>query len=278
MSRTNDNVAGEIATFTANVARRNPIKVSLYFFGLLVCLFFKGLTVPDQSLQNYEREMDKLYIQRDSLLDEEDIVAQSYNRYYRSQNFFFSCSTDQCRDNKVVYERMLADLKRKQKASYEQERNAKGNLGVFSVHAVSEMKEMFNRQFAGGKRFAQRSTLWDAVFMGIGSMGRDEALASYVVRIVMRMLMNFTIGVISSLIGFSFTLWSLINTYNAPFYISLAAYFVGVLSAISFCSTWLLGLYVGTIGTGYVVSKVVSANMRLEDGRRGRRNIRQHMD
>lgn len=89
---------------------------------------------------------------------------------------------------------MLSDLKSKQRDSYEQERQAKGHLGLFSVHAVSEIRAMFSRQFAGGKRFAQRSTLWDAVFMGIGSMGRDEALASYVLRIVIRLLMNFTLG------------------------------------------------------------------------------------
>jgi len=68
--RSDDSIAREIVTFTVNVAKRNPVKLSLYFLGLLICLFFRGLSVPDQNLQSYEKEMNKLYIQKDKLLDQ----------------------------------------------------------------------------------------------------------------------------------------------------------------------------------------------------------------
>lgn len=38
-------------------------------------------------------------------------------------------------------------------------------------------------QVSGGKQYAKRATMWDAIFVGIGTMGRrDEGLASIIAR------------------------------------------------------------------------------------------------
>lgn len=40
-------------------------------------------------------------------------------------------------------------------------------------------------QVSGGKQYAKRATMWDAVFVGIGTMSRrDEGLASIIARCV----------------------------------------------------------------------------------------------
>jgi hypothetical protein len=45
-----------------------------------------------------------------------------------------------------------------------------------------------------GKNFASRQTKWDALFMGIRAMGRDESIVSYAFRLILTMAFNFTLG------------------------------------------------------------------------------------
>ena len=54
-----------------------------------------------------------------------------------------------------------------------------------STYVIDRMK---------GKSFAQRQSKWDALFMGIGAMGRDENLLSYILRLLLSVAFNFTIG------------------------------------------------------------------------------------
>ena len=54
----------------------------------------------------------------------------------------------------------------------EAQRDANHQLGLFSSHAVDATKNLFWSRFAAGKQFAKRMTLWDAVFVGMRSMGR----------------------------------------------------------------------------------------------------------
>ncbi len=51
-----------------------------------------------------------------------------------------------------------------------------GQVGIFSTYGVSEVRDLFWKRFQSGKAFAQRSTMWDMLFVGISSMGRDEGL------------------------------------------------------------------------------------------------------
>ena len=54
-----------------------------------------------------------------------------------------------------------------------------------------------------GKNFATRQTKWDALFMGIQAMGRDEHLISYLFRLLLTMAFNFTFGKLLLFIYFS---------------------------------------------------------------------------
>jgi hypothetical protein len=53
-----------------------------------------------------------------------------------------------------------------------------------SEYGVSETKELFWSCFAGGKNFAKRSSWYDMMFMGMGSMvmGRDESMVEFLLR------------------------------------------------------------------------------------------------
>ena len=64
---------------------------------------------------------------------------------------------------------------------------------MLSAHGISETRDTFTRYFTGGKDFAKRQTTWDALFMAISAMGRDEGLLEYLLRLLVNMLINFTL-------------------------------------------------------------------------------------
>jgi hypothetical protein len=49
--------------------------------------------------------------------------------------------------------------------------------------------------------------------MGISAMGRDEQFLSYVLRVIINVLMNFTVGVFGALVAFLFR-YSFLYRYN----------------------------------------------------------------
>jgi hypothetical protein len=78
---------------------------------------------------------------------------------------------------------------------------------------VGETRDLFWSCFNGGKKFAKRSSYYDMIFMGMGSMvmGRDENLMEFLLRWGMQVLFNFTIGLCGALVGFYWYLWGLIT-------------------------------------------------------------------
>lgn len=64
-------------------------------------------------------------------------------------------------------------------------------------------------QVAGGKQFAKRATMYDAMFMGVGSLTsrRDEGLLALVVKMVFRVLVNLTVGLFMAVLEFVFSVW-----------------------------------------------------------------------
>lgn len=64
-------------------------------------------------------------------------------------------------------------------------------------------------QVAGGKQFAKRATMWDAMFIGVGSLTsrRDEGLLAVVIKLVFRVLINLTMGLFMAVLEFVFSVW-----------------------------------------------------------------------
>lgn len=63
------------------------------------------------------------------------------------------------------------------------------------MYAVQEARDLFWGTFAAGKGFAKRASMWDLLFMGIGSMGRDENMMAFVFRFAfqVKMMINIVI-------------------------------------------------------------------------------------
>lgn len=254
-------------TSAVKFVKRNPVPSSLYFFGLLACLFFNGFQVSSQNKEMFEKTLNK--IDYDSLYA---LEVQHYNakkKYHQSMGWFYSCN-DVCQDYKRDYLNIEKVYKIEQRKETEIMADAKSNLGLFSTYGISETRDLFWKKFAQGRGFAQRQSTWDALFLGIGAMSRDETLMEYFIKVLMNLLINFTFGMIMAVVIFIFSLYNVIVSYKASIIIWLPYFFMVSIAAISFVLTWLIGLYLSVAGTVYVGAKVLATNVRLEDGDRYR--------
>jgi hypothetical protein len=132
--------------------------------------------------------------------------------------------------------------------------------------------------------------------MGMRAMGRDENILSYLLQLILTMAFNFTIGLslppsspapppppspaigmIGAVIGFLWSVVSVIRSYQAPLYSAVIFFGLAALAAVAFAVTWIIGLYLAAAGTVYVGAKVIAANLRIEDAA-GRQQRYQRVD
>ncbi len=257
-----------------NVVKKNPIKVGAYLIGILLCLFFNGMKISDTQRNEYYKLLDTI---DHAAIDTAAQDLNYANQAYRQSKGWFSCDTT-CQQRKAdldVYQKNFNLLRAEQD---NQMAEAKSKLGLFSEHGVAETRDLFWLRLAQGKGFATRQTKWDALFMGMSAMGRDEKLVSYLLRLALSMLFNFTLGIFGAVVGFVFSLISVVKSYQASFPTAAAFFACASLAAISFGLTWLMGLYVATAGTVYVGAKFLAANMRIENGQGGQQQQRRRMN
>ena len=145
-------------------------------------------------------------------------------------------------------------------------KQAKGKLGLFSSFGVEEARDLFWTRFAQGRSFAARQSKWDALFLGISAMGRDEQFLSYALRVLFQVLFNFTVGMMGAVLSFIWSLYGLVMTYQASLLTALSFFFLASLAALSFGITWLIGMYLTAAGAVYVGAKLIASNLRLEGG------------
>jgi hypothetical protein len=194
-----DQMSTVLIDFGVKAVKRNPIKVSMYVIGILICLFFNGLAPSPQANASFETQLRDIDYGPSETAGRNADMA--YQQYYRSKGWFFSCN-ERCQQNKRHYEMADAEYKRTQAVIADKVSQAKSTVGLFSDFGVSETRGMFWDRFGMGKAFATRQTKYDALFMGLSSMGRDETLVNFAMRIIIRALFNFTIGVCMAVVTF----------------------------------------------------------------------------
>jgi len=192
----------------------------------------------------------------------EDDVMRTKFAYEQSKGWFWQCDSV-CQSNKAEYDAVMLQYNGLLNEESLHWSDAKAAVGVFSTMGVGETRTLFWQRFGQGKDFAKRQTTWDALFIGL-RMGRDEGLGSYVLRLIMNMLINFTIGLFGAVVTFMWGLWSLIVEYQTSLIVGLFYFAMCALAVSSFALTWLFGLYVGTAGTVFVGARLLANNARLE--------------
>jgi len=245
-----------------------------YLLGVLLCLLGTGFAPSEQAIEMMDRKHHEVETQLGHMLREaQERVNVAESSYYNSKGWFFTCDA-YCQKKRQSYERSVSHLKDLQQQYNNGVAEANANVGIFSTYGVQQARSLFWRMFGHGKTFAKRQTMWDTLFVGIGAMGRDEGLAEFLLRMLVNMLFNFTVGLFGALVAFTFNLWSVIQSFGADLFTGAAFFALAVIAAVSFSVSWLVGLYGAAAGTVYVIAKS-SNNVRIEGNGQGhgRRNL-----
>lgn len=267
-------MGGLVLRGMTHFAKKHKVISGSWLFGLVVLLLFtSGTKLTLQQRRNYNSIMNTIDLRAE--YDATDRYAIASNAYYASKGWF-SCD-GLCQRNKQRMERAKRDLDAIRAEGNARMSDAKSVAGLFSEIGVGEVKDSFWGYFTGGKQFAKRQSMWDALFMGMRSMGRDESIIEYGLRLLMQVLINFSMGMIGALFVFIWGLWSIVKSYQ-PDPLTAAAFFVGATcAAFTFVSTYLFLIYGAAAGSVYGLAKVVESNARIENGgRRQHPNIRPH--
>ena len=181
--------------------KRNPIKVGFYLIGILICLFFNGLSISPVANELFESKLASIDYGPLDIASRDFEIAQ--HRYQQSKGWFWTCN-DSCQSHKQGLEFATVEYKKQQQIVADKMSEAKSNVGIFSKFGVAETRNLFWERFGQGKAFATRQSKYDMLFYGISAMGRDEAFVNYILRVIMAALFNFTLGVCGAVVAFIF--------------------------------------------------------------------------
>jgi len=234
-------------------ARRHKVVTGGYLLGLVVLLLVgSGTKLNYDQMREYNKIMNSIDVQAEYDASNDFWRA---DQAYRASKGWFTCDS-LCQRNKQRMENARYRLDEIRKEGNLRMSDAKSVAGLFSEVGVGEVQDSFWAYFSRGKQFAKRQSMWDAMFMGMRSMGRDESMIEYGLKVLMQVLMNFSVGLVMAL------------------FISAAC------AAFAFVASYLLAMYGAAAGGVYGVLKVAEGNLRLQEGNRGRQHMhnRPHYD
>ena len=168
-----------------------------------------------------------------------------------------------------------ADVERLRAERVKRESAAKAELGLWSEEGLREGRHLFWSSYDRGKLFAQRRSLWDAFYSIM--LSRESDALGRLLGLLLMVCINFTTGMLTSLIFFVFALPGMIAAFQ-PGVVSGVLYFaLATLGGASVIVTFLGLLYGGSVTFVYAVA---GPSVRRLEGRRrpGRLGHRSHMD
>lgn len=255
-------VVSGVSTF----ARRHKVVSGGYVLGILVILL-----VGSGTKLNYDQRREYNSIMNTIDLQAEYDASNDFwraNEAYRATKGWFTCD-GLCQRNKRRMEDAKYQLDLIRKEGQARMSDAKSVAGLFSEVGVGEVRDSFWSYFASGKQFAKRQSMWDAMFMGISSMRRDENMVEYGLKVLMQVLMNFSIGLVMALVMFVVGLWTIVRSYQPNPIVAVMFFVMAACAAFSFVATYLLGMFGAAAGGVYGVLKLAegTTNARLQQGR-----------
>ena len=249
-------VGGIIAGAVVSTVRHHPIPVALNFLGLAVLFLASGYTPSDGALQRYEAALPS----GDLLTREQKAAtaaARSRAEYASSRGWFFTCDAacTAARSRSEAREREWRALAERSAAAVSA---AKAQLGLFSAAGVGEARDQFWQSFAGGTAYARRATLWDALFVGMRSMGRDEPLLNFLFTMAVRLFTNLTVGIAGGVLHFFWVVVGIVRSFQPDILSAAAFLLLALLAGASFFVSAVLAM----AGAGALVVSGAVASLR----------------
>lgn len=250
-------------------AKRNKVITGSYVLGLLVIILIGGGTkLTYEQQRQYNDIMNTIDLQAEFDASQNFFMA---DQAYRATKGWFTCD-GLCQRNKQRMEEAKRRLDAVRQEGQARMSDAKSIAGLFSEVGVGEVQDSFWSYFHSGKQFAKRQSMWDAMFIGIRSMGRDESMIEYGLRVLMNVLLNFSMGLVMALVFFVIGLWSIVSSYQPNPLVALVFFILASCAAFAFVASYLLAIYGAAAGGVYGLLKVAETNgraARINNGGRG---------
>mmetsp|Transcript_22102 Transcript_22102/g.66361 ORF Transcript_22102/g.66361 Transcript_22102/m.66361 type:complete len:310 (+) Transcript_22102:232-1161(+) len=254
-----------LARATVNTAKAHPKITGSWALGLILVAFATGFKVTEGQHQAYDAGMQAADMSAPIGAAAARLREAEQLRYQASG--FFSCDA-RCQHYKARAAAARAELDDLQRRELEGFSDVKRGVGVLSEYGVAETRDSFWRAFQGGKGFAKRQSMWDLLFTGLRYSSRDESTASVVLRWLVQLLFNFTIGLVGALVIFLWRLWGLVNSYQPDPVSALVFSMAAALAATAMVATYLFAMYFCAASGVAAVGAAAAAQARIEGQRR----------
>jgi len=260
--------ADELGTLVVQTARsfavRHKYLTAYYLLGLVmlgVLTVWGGSTLTPQQAHDYNQIMNSIDLQAEyDAVDEYWAAAQ---RYRATKGWFWACDSV-CQRHKRSMQQAEQRLNAIRAEGNARMSDAKAIAGLHSQVAVTEMQDSFWQYLAAGKRFAKRQTAWDVLWMGLRSVhrGRDESWMEYAVKILIYLLVNFSLGLLSALTFFVLGLWNILRSYQPNPVTAVLVFLLAAAAATSFVLSYLLLLTSAAAASVYGVAKLAESSQQ----------------
>jgi hypothetical protein len=247
-----DNILSSVLEGATRFVKKNKTISTSYLIGMLLLVFGTGFKVSETLRTEYDVTLSQIDYEA-----QKTAHAQMWQskQQYESARGWFSCDANcQRLQNRFKQHELNFNNLKLQEAAVT--KAAKSKLGIMSEYGVQETRDLFWGTFAGGKNFAKRQSMWDLLFTGL-RWGKDEELFSVVLRWLVQLLFNFTLGLVGALVVFVFKLWGVVAAYSPDPITGLVYFLLAAASATACVATYLAVLYGAAAGSVVVVAKAV---------------------
>jgi len=277
-----DEVGAVVVRQARQFAVRHKYFTAYYLIGLVMLgalTLWGGRSLTPTESRQYHEIMNSIDLQAE--YDAVDDYWDAYSRYQATKGWFWSCDAV-CQRHKTRMQATEARLNQIRAEGNARMSDAKAVAGLGSQVAVQEMQDSFWQYLAAGKRFAKRQTAWDIMWMGIRSIGRgrDESWGEYAVKVLIYVLINFSIGLLSALSFFVIGLWNILRSYQPNPLTAVVVFLLASAAATSFVISYLLAMTGAAAAGVYGVAKLAetSNRQRIAQQRQQERLQRPHND
>merc|ERR1711865_917932 len=274
--------------FLPTMTPKRMLFVAVWIFGILLMLYAPApIQASEEAQDKYETLLAKAGTMRSAIVAENELIAAS-RHLADGQGITFlwrlsASSRAEVAKRQAGYDGKKRVFDQKNGERMALVRQAKNAVGLWSEYGIGEVRDTFWKAVDEGKAFAKRMSWWDAMFLGAGAMfggrrGEDGAgqLISYVLQMIGRILLNFTMGFVGAFFYFVYALFNLVFSYEPDAITGTLFFCVAFFAASSMIAAVIFGMYAGTAATigGIAYIAIKNKNAQLEYNRRNPERLR----
>lgn len=269
VSKLEDIDIGAIVVKTStNFVKNRPIFSATWVLGLIVAAFASGFNVSEERKEIYSITLSQAQeVDRKDLTKALNNLQKAEDLYYQNKGWFWSCDA-RCQKFKDKADMARAEVERVQAHRDAIMKEARQEVGIWSVYGVQDVRNAFWGAWKSGKDWAARYTMYDAFFMMMGS-SREESAVAMIMKLVMQYIVNLTMGLIGAFFFFVYSVYGLICSYGEPTLSGVAFFLLVLVSGIATVGTYLIAIYGTVAGGGVFLVKQAAKQAAMQDGRQG---------